>query len=121
MVMFTFKIYNDTARSYHDLTLATEVRKDNLAYVHDIKGAASMSQAESGMMFPNLNLSPNQELTISFVAQVKYATGKGSKITSLASLRDSSGTLLAKDKQKERALSGVTPFNLPSMVRTEAK
>lgn len=85
-VTFTYVLTNPTDSEYSFATLQTKIPRDNLHFIHDIRGTASLFDRDGTIIIPNLRLGPKQKLTISFNARINYLANNDTLITTAPEL-----------------------------------
>src|SRR3989344_4809458 len=66
IVTFNYAITNPTKNEYPFATLLTNIPRNNLNFIHDVKGTASLSDENDTITIPNLRIAPQGEVIISF-------------------------------------------------------
>ncbi len=112
---FTYIINNPTNKEISFATLKTNIPRNNLNFIHDIKGTPSLSDRNKTIMIPNLRINPGEKLEISFNARLNYFTDADKGISTEPEIITSDKKSLLKSKKKEiraKKLKGKLPSNV---------
>lgn len=90
-VVFHFRVTNRTEAAYPLATLATGLDANLLYDIWNLHGAASLSDDNNTIAFPNLFISPHSRFTISVEGTLKYFTEGEARLTVSPQLLDRAG------------------------------
>lgn len=117
---FSYIVDNPTDKEISFATLKTNIPRNNLNFIHDIKGTPSLSDKNRTITIPNLRINPGEKLEISFNARLNYFTDADKGISTEPEIVTSDKKSLLKSKKKEiKALKLKT--KLPSNVESKSK
>ena len=71
-ITFTYFLSNPTDKELTFNTLKTNIPRNTLHFIHDIRGTSSLSDKNNTIEIPNLRINPYQDLAVSFNARVNY-------------------------------------------------
>lgn len=90
-VIFHFRVTNRTDTTYPLATLQTGIDGNLLYDIWDLRGAASLSDDNETISFPNLTIAPQSRFTISVEGTLKYFTEGEARLTVSPQLLDRAG------------------------------
>lgn len=114
ILKFSYVIDNPTDKEISFATLKTNIPRNNLNFIHDIKGTPSLSDKNKTITIPNLRINPGEKLEISFNARLNYFTDADKGISTEPEIITSDKKSLLKSKKKEikaKKFKGKLPAN----------
>lgn len=115
ILKFTYIIDNPTNKEISFATLKTNIPRNNLNFIHDIRGTSSLSDKNKTIIIPNLRINPGENLEISFNARINYSTNNDLGISTEPEIITLDKKSLLKSKKKEinaKKLKGKLPSNV---------
>lgn len=107
-ITFSYTVINTSQKDYPLATLLTHVPRTMVHFVHNVRGAASLSELGDTINIPNLFIGGGQRLMISFDARINYIQLADQVITTEPEVIASENAPLAKGKKNEIRIQ---PFN----------
>lgn len=80
-VTYSYTISNTSNSVYEFATLDTHIDHSHINFIHNIKGASSLSEKRDSIVIPNLFVGAIQTVNVSFDARVNIDTGDTSLTT----------------------------------------
>ena len=120
IVTFSYTITNPTKNEYAFSTLNTNIPRDNLNFIHDIKGTSSLSDADKTITIPNLRINPQSELIISFKARTNYSSDELILSTEPELLTQDKQSLL-KSGRKTIQAKPLKDNEIPNMIKLKTQ
>lgn len=109
-VVLTFRIINSTDAEHAFATLATGVDSHLFYDLWNLQGAASLSEKNGKISFPNLRLPPRSKKFITVEATVKYFTVGEQRLTLDIELLDQKGNSIGTVVPSDHADRRVGPW-----------
>lgn len=118
-IRFSYTITNPTKNEYPFATLETHIPRNNLNFIHNVYGAASLSDENGTITIPNLRIPPQGEVLIRFNARVNYSSDEVSLSTEPELFTEDKKSLAKGDKKDKKA----KPWKdeIPNMVSVKEK
>ena len=120
-ITFSYAITNTTKRTFSRNTLKTNVPRDRLNFIHDVRGVASISDRNGILEIPNLRLDAHQELVVSFSARINYFSGADLAIWTQPELVAHDGASLGGAIRKEMNVRSWKNEVFPSSVKNKRR
>lgn len=98
---FSYSIKNRSKNSYKLTTLRTNIAENEINGISNLKGALSFEFSKKTIVIPNLNISPNQVLKISFDARTNFDKANDITISTDPELVDSDDLSIQKSQRNE--------------------
>jgi hypothetical protein len=121
MVTFSYTISNNTNNDYPYSTLKTNLPRDLINYIHNVKGAYSIEDKDGSTEIPNLYIHAHQLLKISFDARVDIFTGADKGITTQPQLYDRENKKLVENSKSELGIKGSDKISSNSALLNQIK
>lgn len=109
-VVLTFRLINSTNAEHAFATLATGVDSHLFYDLWNLQGAASLSEKDGKISFPNLRLPPRSKQFVTVEATVKYFTAGEESITLDMQLLNQEGSPIATVIPNDHADRRVSPW-----------
>lgn len=119
-VIFKYTITNPTENELVFITLLTNIPRNKLNFIHDIQGTASLSYKNDTITIPNLRISPQGEVIISFKARVNYSP-EIVDVSTEPELIAQNEHPLAKSQKREIKAKAKKDEKLPGMIKVVQK
>ena len=120
-ITFTYSISNPTDKELAFNTLKTNIPRNALHFIHDIRGTSSLSDKNNTIEIPNLRINPYQDLTVSFNARINYFQNSDQTIWTEPELITQDKKSLFKGTRKEIKAKPWKNQLLPSSVTNKNK
>lgn len=117
-VRFIYTVNNPTDKEISFATLKTNIAKENVNFIHNIKGATNLSDKNKTITIPNLRINPGEKLEISFNARINFLDSD-KIITTEPEIITSDKKSLLKSKKKEITAKKI--MKSPSSVESRKK
>lgn len=115
-VIFSYTIINENSKEFPLSVLKTNISRTRLNFIHDIRGTASLSDANGTIEIPNLFIGPNQRVMISFHARINYFQGDDQVIGTRPELIGRDGVLLLEAATREMNVRAWNQDMIPSIL-----
>jgi len=115
ILKFSYVIDNPTDKEISFATLKTNIPRNHLNFIHDIKGTPSLSDRNKTITIPNLRINPGEKLEISFNARLNYFIDGDKGISTEPEILTSDKKSLIKAGKKEikaKRFKGKLPSNV---------
>lgn len=119
IITFHYTIANSTDDEYAFATLLTNIPRNNLNFIHNVYGTASLLDEENTITIPNLRIPPRGEVIISFNARINYSPDELFLSTEPELITEDKKSLVKSTKKELKA----KPWkkNFPGMIKIEKK
>lgn len=119
-VTFTYTITNNTDNEHPFATLITNIPRNYIHFIHNINGAASLSDENGIVAIPNLYINPQQKLVVSFEARINYFQGEQYIFTE-PQLISQHQENIAQAKKLSKRITPIPDQEFSSMTQTKKK
>jgi hypothetical protein len=117
VVTFVYSLTNTTDKKYAFATLATHINRQQINFIHNIKGAVSLKDDGQTITIPNIKVASHQTTTVSLDARVNYFTNEDPFISTEPELLDMDGAPIARSIKKEVRAKRIRKDVIPTMVK----
>ncbi|MBI4062290.1 hypothetical protein HY410_00035 [Candidatus Gottesmanbacteria bacterium] len=100
-VTFSYTLTNTSDAEYTFLTLVTNIDRNQLHFIHNVQGTASLSDRNGTVIISNVRLGPLQELVIRFDARTNFNTTTDMIIATQPELLNEEIAVIGRSKRKE--------------------
>ncbi len=111
-VRFSFTISNDTDEPYPFSNLKTNIKRDSIHFIHNVKGVTGIDN--NTLELPNIYVLPHSKIEISFDAKLNYSEDKEATVEDLVAKtidisteKEISSQPLLEDIKKKKLSEGV--------------
>jgi hypothetical protein len=119
-IRFSYVIENPTDKKHVFATLSTQIERNTLNYINNIRGVTGLTDDET-ITFPNLRIESGQKLSISFDATINFFSDQDKIISTEPELFSEDKKSLKKSAKQEIKALKVKAENIPSQIKKVSK
>jgi hypothetical protein len=100
IVRFTYTITNTTDKTFSYSSIKTQIDRNNLSFIHNVRGVTGVQDADGTIVFPHVRLSARETRTMSFDARINYFQ-EDTTVATEAEFIDAENKSVSKAERKE--------------------
>lgn len=101
-VTFSYTLTNTSNTEYAFVTLVTNIDRNQLHFIHNVRGSASLTDRGGTINIPNIRLGPLQTVSIQFDSRVNFNPSKDVVLATQPELLNSDRTVIGRSQRKEK-------------------
>ncbi len=103
IVRFTYTITNTTDKNYSYVTLNTNINRNDLNFIHSLRGATGLSDTDGKIKLRNIRINSNEQRVLSFDARINYSREDKDISTEPEFITEDQKLILKSDKKSVSA------------------
>lgn len=116
-ITFTYNIQNNTDKKHAYATLKTNVQRDSLNFIRNVKGVTGLKDDGKTIEFPNLRIEPGMVKMISFDSNINYFTEEDPIISTEPELYAEDQKSILKSEKKQIQGKRIKKEDIPEKIQ----